>query len=136
MTQDTNTDHLAITQLMASYAAGIDNRDRALYRSCFADDLEIVGFSSGTMHGGDTWVDFVWDTIKKFGATQHLLGIPLITIKGDSANARTNVQAFHEIIDSEETFTLWANYNTDMKRTAVGWEISRHELIVRSTRTA
>ena len=37
-------DRIALMDVMLKYAKGVDERDMALYRSVFADDVEIVGF--------------------------------------------------------------------------------------------
>mgnify|MGYP000108700025 FL=1 len=44
-------DRLAIQDVMTNYAAGVDDRDMAQYRRCFADDVEIVGFGGGSVVG-------------------------------------------------------------------------------------
>ena len=33
---------------MLRYAAGVDELDMDMYRSCFADDVEVVGFGADT----------------------------------------------------------------------------------------
>ena len=52
-------DRIALQDVMLKYAAGVDERDFALYRSCFADDVEVVGFGEQTVRGADAWLDFV-----------------------------------------------------------------------------
>jgi hypothetical protein len=42
---------LAIQDVMTRYAAGVDDRNMEQYRSCFADDVEIVGFGPETLTG-------------------------------------------------------------------------------------
>ena len=48
-------DRLAIQDVMTNYAAGVDDRDMAQYRRCFADDVEIVGFGGDAVVGADQW---------------------------------------------------------------------------------
>ncbi|MDA0958233.1 MAG: nuclear transport factor 2 family protein [Proteobacteria bacterium] len=128
-------DRLAIQDVMTRYAAGVDDRDMAQYRACFADDVEIVGFGSESVHGADVWVADVVQKLSVFGATQHMLGPQLVTLNGDKASARTDVQALHYMKDDPETtLTLWATYFTDLRRESAGWKISRHELVRRGTR--
>jgi len=58
----------------------------------------------------------------------------LATVSGDTASARTDVQALHVMKDGEGAmFTLWATYLTDFVRTGGGWKIARHELVIRGT---
>ena len=127
-------DRLACQDVMASYAKGVDERDFDLYRSCFTDDVEVVGFGDATIHGGDAWTEYVVKALDAFGATQHMLGPQLATIMGDEAQCRTDVQAWHVLKEPENhTLTLWATYNSTMQRTPQGWKIKRHELVSRAT---
>jgi len=126
-------DRLALQDLLARYAAAVDDRDRESYAACFTEDVEVIGFGEGTMRGRETWVNYVWSALNKYSATQHLLGQQLADIDGDRATARTEVQAVHVLADSGGRFTLWATYLSDMRRTDAGWKIARHELRVRAT---
>jgi ketosteroid isomerase-like protein len=128
-------DRLAIQDVMTRYAAGVDDRDMAQYRACFADDVEIVGFGGDPVQGADLWVEDVIQKLSVFGATQHMLGPQLVKLVGDQANARTDVQALHYMKDDPKTtLTLWATYFTDFRRESDGWKICRHELVRRGTR--
>lgn len=128
-------DRIAVQDVMLRYAAAVDERDMDMYRSCFADDVEVVGFGEATVNGGDAWRDYVLNALAAFGATQHMLGPQLATIDGDTAHCRTDVQALHYMKDAPNTtLTLWATYKTDMRRSDGEWKISRHELVSRGTR--
>lgn len=135
---DNNTvaDRIALTDVMLKYAKGVDQRDMALYASTFADDVEVVGFGAETYHGRDAWVAYVKKALEAYGPTQHMLGPQLAEVNGDTAHCRTDVQAQHFLIDKPDTtVTLWATYNTDMKRIGGEWKIVRHELESRGLRT-
>ena len=128
-------DRLAIQDVMTNYAAGVDDRDMAQYRRCFADDVEIVGFGGDAVVGADQWVAEVVEKLAAFGQTQHMLGPQLVQVDGDVATVRTDVQALHYLMDDpESTFTLWATYLTNMRREGAVWKIARHELVRRGTR--
>ena len=129
-------DRTQLQDLMLNYAAGVDDRDVELYKSCFADDVQVIGFGDQTFNDRDAWVNYVWTALEKYGPTQHMLGPQLATIDGDKAQTRNDVQAFHMLKDgSAEQFILWATYKTEMTRINGDWKISRHELIVRGTKT-
>lgn len=129
-----NDDRRQLQDVMLSYAAAVDDRDMPRYRACFADDVEIVGFGESTITGADTWVASVESQLEAFSATQHLMSPQLATVSGDTASARTDVQALHVLKDGEGAlFTLWATYLTDFVRSAAGWKITRHELVIRGT---
>jgi ketosteroid isomerase-like protein len=132
---DYAADRIAVQDVMLRYAAGVDERDMGMYRSCFADDVEVVGFGEETINGADAWVEYVTGALERFGPTQHMLGPQLATIKGDLADARTDVQAMHYLKEPEgSTLTLWATYNSKMRRQKGEWKIIRHELVSRGTK--
>jgi ketosteroid isomerase-like protein len=128
-------DRIALMDVMLKYTKGVDNRDMALYRSVFTDDVDVVGFGADSYHGGDAWTAYVKTALEAYGPTQHMLGPQLATIDGDTAHCRTDVQALHYLKDKPDTtLTLWATYESDMKRVNGEWKISRHKLVPRGTR--
>lgn len=135
MSDQLTADRIALQDVMLRYAAGVDERDFDMYRSCFADDVEVLGFGDETFNGVDAWVDYVKTALERFGPTQHMLGPQLATVDGDTAHARTDVQALHYLKEPEgATLTLWATYESDMRRTNGAWKIYRHRLVSRGTR--
>jgi ketosteroid isomerase-like protein len=135
MSNQNTADRIALQDVMLKYAAGVDERDMALYASCFAADVEVLGFGADTYHGRDAWVGYVTKALEQYGPTQHMLGPQLATVDGDTAHCRTDVQALHYLKEQEgKILTLWATYETDMARTAEGWKITRHRLVPRGTR--
>ncbi len=131
---DQVADRIAVQDVMLRYAAGVDERDMGLYRSCFADDVEVVGFGDATINGAEAWVEYVTKALEAYGPTQHMLAPQLATIDGDSADARTDVQALHYMKEPEgKILTLWATYKSRMRRIDGEWKIERHELVPRGT---
>ena len=127
-------DRRQLQDVMLSYAAAVDDRDLARYRACFAEDAEIVGFGEETVTGADAWTASVESQLDAFSSTQHLMSPQLASITGDTASARTEVQALHVLKDGNGAiFTLWATYLSDFVRNDDGWKISRHELVIRGT---
>jgi 3-phenylpropionate/cinnamic acid dioxygenase small subunit len=101
----------------------------------FADDVEVIGFGAETIRGGDAWTAFVTKALEAYGATQHMLGPQLATVEGDSAHCRTDVQAHHYLkARPDTTLTLWATYETDLRRINGEWKIKRHKLVSRGSR--
>lgn len=127
-------DRIALQDVMLRYTTGIDERDMDLYRSCFLDDVEVVGMADKPIHGLDAWIAFVDKALSRYGPTQHMLGPQLATIDGDTAVTRSDVQALHTLKEpAGKILTLWATYRTDMQRVNGEWKISRHELVRRAT---
>ncbi len=133
MTTDLSQSRIALQDVMLTYAAAVDERDRPRYLTCFEEDIEVVGFGNKTYRKRDQWVDYVWQALDKYSATQHMLGPTLATISGNFACTRTDVQALHFIAGEDSHFVLWATYKTDMRRRDDNWKISRHELVVTGT---
>ena len=66
-------------------------------------------------------------------------GAYLVRVKDDSSQWALSMvfegQFVHYLIDKPTTtLTLWATYNTDMKRINGEWKIARHHLESRGTR--
>ena len=104
------SDRQALQDVMLRYTAGVDDRDFDLYRSCFADDVEVVGMGPEPIHGADAWLEFVKGALEQYGPTQHMLGPQLASIDGDTAETRNDVQALHTLKSDGGLFTLWATY--------------------------
>ena len=135
MDHDLSADRIALQDVLLRYAAGVDERDFAMYESCFAENVEVLGFGPEPFHGRTAWVAHVKVALERFGPTQHMLGPQLATVDGDHAHCRTDVQAMHYLKEPQgQILTLWATYESDMIRTTEGWKIVRHRLIPRGTR--
>ena len=130
MNQDYCADRIELQDLLLNYAAAVDERDIERYRACFTDDVEVINFGTQTYNGRDAWVNYVWNALEKYSATQHLLGPQFARIDGDIARTRCDVQAVHFLSGEQGRFTLWATYHTDMRRSNARWLICRHELQV------
>ena len=131
---DYATDRQAVQDVMLRYAEAVDERDYEAYRNLFTDDVEVVGMGPETIRGLDNWFDWWKQALSRYGSTQHMLGPMLAVIDGDTAETRSDVQAWHSLKDQpEKTVTLWATYRTRMVRREDAWKISRHELVVRGS---
>jgi ketosteroid isomerase-like protein len=136
MVQDYSRDRIALQDLMLNYAAAVDERDFERYKDCFAEDVQVFNFGTGTYRGREDWLEYVWSALEKYQSSQHLLGPQLAYINGDEAQTRSDVQATHFLKGDEGTrITLWATYKTDMWRFDGEWKITRHELVVRGNST-
>jgi ketosteroid isomerase-like protein len=122
-------DRLAIGDVIIRYADSIDQCDYDRYCTCFTDDVEVTGFSAGSIKGLAEYREWVSAARNKYGRTQHMIGNIQVTVNGDRGTLRSYVQATHELpSDPDHLFVLWAAYNDEMVRTKDGWKIARHEL--------
>ena len=144
MTNDASLaeDKLAVAETIYHYALGIDTKDFDLYRSIFADQVEI-DFSSyegssvvePSLLGGDQWVRRVQPLFVGLAATQHTMTNPLAVIDGDSATCRMYMQAHHvyEPDKDDSWFTIGGYYDDTLVRDAespTGWKLTSVKLTV------
>jgi SnoaL-like domain len=138
-------DRLEIQDVIARYALGqnVTQHDDILldlWREVFTPDATLDygtgGFGKGTYVELADWMrgDGPHGRMYEFTRWQHLLGLPTVTIDGDTATARTDMLVTHKAKpdDSTEQDSSWyvtsafALYD-NLVRTADGWRISfRH----------
>lgn len=87
----------AIRDILHRYCKGIDRRDWALVRSCFADDHV---HKHGDYEGPpDEFIGFASETLKNIPGTHHSISNVHITLSddGNSATTEANFVAYHYI---------------------------------------
>lgn len=118
-------DIIAIQQVLARYTLALDSRRADLIVGCFTED--------GTMQIGDIYhlsarefADISMQSLPNFGATQHMLGLPLIHVEGDRAWSRCHYMAQHiKDAASPRAFMIGGWYDDELIRTNDGWRISK-----------
>lgn len=129
-------DRIAISDVVYRYATAVDTRDWPLYKSCFADNVEI-DFSTWNPEAkgvlsSEQWAQMVKAGISGFNATQHISSNHVHTLDGDTATCVSYMQAEHflETDNGMKECTLGGNYTNELVRTDDGWKISRCTLTV------
>lgn len=125
-------DKQEIQETILKYAWGIDSRSWDLFRSIFADELE-MDFSSfsGTPAAkmtAEQWVEGCKALLPGFDATQHVLSNFMIDVDGETATAVVYMKAEHFIGD--DFHTLGGHYTHRLKRHGIGWLIHETTLTV------
>ncbi|WP_210031863.1 nuclear transport factor 2 family protein [Pseudonocardia parietis] len=128
-------DRASISDVQLRYAMGTDFRDWELFRSCFADELE-VDFSDGfgqpsVRLSADDWVRLTAPRMESFTATQHMITNLVITFDGDDrATCVAYVRASHHLPngtgDSDQI--VYGYYTNLFRRTPDGWRIAALKL--------
>jgi 3-phenylpropionate/cinnamic acid dioxygenase small subunit len=118
-------DRQDISDLLVRYATGIDQRDWPLFRTVFTDDCELDYGEIGAWQGVDAVTDFMDTTHAMAGHTLHRLTNQAITLDGDSASARTYIDAVIMFGDNQSGVNAWGFYDDEIVRTADGWRIAR-----------
>jgi hypothetical protein len=126
-------DRLEIQDLIARYAVIIDSHDFDALDQLFTPGAQI-DFSTFNGPVGDvTQIKaFLRASLPFFTRSQHMMGLPLITLSGDTAHARTscNNPMISEKTDGRTSvwlIGLW--YDDDLVRTADGWRFSARNQI-------
>ena len=129
-------DFSAICELKYRYAAGIDSRNWALYRSIFTDEV-VIDFSSynnrpASSMAADDWVRGVQPLFSGLAATQHSMTNPRVDVDGDRATLVMYMQAEHVLDHSDPTswYTLGGFYTDTAVRDGSQWRISAVGLTV------
>jgi 3-phenylpropionate/cinnamic acid dioxygenase small subunit len=130
-------DKSAVAECVYRYAAGVDTRDWAMYRSVFADEVEFDFSSYGpgqqpvTM-AADAWVAGVKIQFGGLAATQHMMSNPLVELEGDGARIMMYVRAHHvfDPEDPESYYTVGGHYRNRLVRECGDWKLVRVELVV------
>lgn len=130
MTSPANRD--AVLDVLARFAHGIDGRDWALYRSVFADeiDLDYSSYrpgSAGRMPA-DAWVDRAKALFPGLDASQHALFNCAVSEQGDEVAVRSSMRAEH-FLDGDR-YTLGGHYVHRLRREGETWVITALTLSV------
>ncbi len=124
-------DRAVIGDTILKYATGVDRRDWALYRSIFADEID-VDFTTwsglATTMAADDWVAAVRDTLACFDATQHMITNHVIAVEGDEARITAHMVAIHVL--GSEVQVLGGYYAHRLRRAGTGWRIHACRLVV------
>jgi 3-phenylpropionate/cinnamic acid dioxygenase small subunit len=123
-------DRLEITDVLVRYATGIDRRDWPLFRTVFTADCVLDYGEIGSWNGVDAVTDFMEQTHAMAGHTLHRMSNQAIAVDGDTASARSYVDALIMSADNTSGVNAVGFYDDDLARTAGGWRISRRRFTV------
>jgi SnoaL-like domain len=121
-------DRLAIQDLIGRYAVLIDNRDFERLDELFTADAEIDFATFDGPVGNLTEIKaFLTNSLPFFERSQHMMGLPVITVDGDTAHARTSCNNPMISAKPDGTTSVWLIglwYDDDLVRGADGWRFS------------
>ncbi len=126
-------DRAAIVETQIRYALACDRKDWALFDQVFTVDA--IGWYGGrAVEGRAAIVTMIQRGLGATGATQHLLGNPVVEVGGDTATAWCAVRAFHQGAGAKEhlTYEVIGDYDDELVRTDEGWRITRRRMEVRA----
>jgi 3-phenylpropionate/cinnamic acid dioxygenase small subunit len=114
-----------IAAVLLRYATGIDRRDWQLFRTVFTDDCELDYGEIGAWNGVDAVTEFMQQAHAMAGHTMHRLTNQVIAVDGDTAVARTYVDALIMLADNSSGVNAAGFYDDEFVRTEEGWQIAR-----------
>jgi hypothetical protein len=126
------SDAAALRRTAELYALGADRRDKALWRTVLAEDVEIVG-PGFTITGLEANLGSIDYLSHAFTATRHLIHDQDVVIAGDQASGETRCTAEHRMTgpDGGGLLLVWAiRYQDRWHRDGADWKFTRRELIV------
>lgn len=123
-------DRLAIMDLLARYARGIDRCDLETLNGIWAEGAT-VDFGNGAADAPG-WCQATVAALSGMLRTQHMLGQMLIELDGDTAEAETYCQAYHEVAgpDGPYEMLVGGRYLDRLVRTPEGWRIAYRRYVM------
>ena len=125
-----------VSDAVHRYATGIDRREWALFRSCFADELEL-DFSSWNgveprRLPADEWAAGVRASLTGFDATHHVSTNHVHTIDGSEATCASYMMALHYLVDGgqRQMHAIGGFYTNRLRLGREGWKIHNCKLTV------
>ena len=120
-----------VADVLVRYATGIDTRDWDLFRTCFTTDCHAHYEDIGTWDGVEAITDFMAVSHAALGETMHRISNIAVTIDGDTARARSYVDAMIMTADGKGGINPAGWYQDELVRTPDGWRIARrHSKVV------
>ena len=118
-------DWFAINNAIATYVVAVDTRDMRLLDQVFTKDARIDLATVGVLDPA-AYAELCNTVLPGLDATQHHLGLPVIAIEGDKAQARTYFIAQHtrNALAPDPHFLVGGWYDDEFARTAEGWRIT------------
>ena len=118
-------DRLDVMDLIARYSKLLDRRDWDGMDALFTDDCVLDYSATGALCG--TWAEhkeFNARVLTGFKGTQHVMGLPVVTVTGDTAVART-ICFNPMVVDDKKVFFVGLWYDDELVRTPDGWRFAR-----------
>jgi hypothetical protein len=121
-------DRLDIQDLISRYPVLVDNQDFDNLDALFTVDARLDFTSFGGPNGGLAEVkEFLKATLPMFARTQHMMGLPMITLAAHTATSKTschNPMMMETPDGSRKAWLIGLWYDDEFVKTADGWRIA------------
>lgn len=118
------SDRFEIQDLLVRYSQLLDARRFDEMAELFTDDAVLDYTATGAIKG--SWPEmaaFVAKAFAGFAGSQHVMGLPAITLDGDTATART-ICFNPMVVDHKKVFFVGLWYADRLVRTQTGWRFA------------
>ncbi|UGQ11764.1 nuclear transport factor 2 family protein [Yinghuangia sp. ASG 101] len=127
--RDAREEKARISEVLIRYATGIDQRDWALFRTCWAEDVEADYGAFGRFTDADALTDRMARAHQGMGPTYHRITNIAVTLDpgGDLAHARSYVHAalMTDPDRPDSWLDVFGHFEDTLRRTDDGWRIVR-----------
>lgn len=128
---DTCPDQAEILNAIGSFAQRADRRDWEGLVGCFTEMVDrdyssLTGSDPDRLAARKLVVEEWAPVLGSLDATQHLIGLPVVSLNGDSATVTAHFQAQHGLANTDggDRWTLGGRYDFELRRESGGWRIS------------
>ena len=118
------SDRFEIQDLLVRYSQLLDARRFDEMAELFTDDAVLDYTATGAIKG--TWPEmaaFVAQAFAGFAGSQHVMGLPAISVDGDTATTRT-ICFNPMVVDDKKVFFVGLWYADRLVRTSDGWRFA------------
>jgi len=118
-------DHQAIVDLTIAYAWALDTKQVEQLRDIFTPDAT-ASLRGVDCEGVDAIINRIGGSVTRLDATQHVISNHQVTIDGDQATCRCQLQSQHvkHGVEGGDTFLIGGYYEDRLARTSDGWRIT------------
>lgn len=122
-----DADKAQIAEVLIRYATGIDFKDWKLFRTCWADEVDIDYGDLGTFTDPDAFTSLMEQIHGGMGQTYHRLSNIVVDVEADRATARSYVRAVLQAVpdDGGSWIDALGHYDDELVRTSEGWRIAK-----------
>ncbi len=120
-----------IGRLPRRYARGVDRRDWAAVRACFADGAIVEG--TRTQGPVDEYLAALRPGVERYVATMHVMANQLVEVDGDRGALETYAVAFHWAASPAgaphaDNLVVGVRYHDDVARHGEDWLITHRRV--------
>lgn len=118
-------DRLAVSDVLIRYATGIDSRDWAALRSCFADDCEADYGDFGQWRSADEITAWMATTHDPLGPTLHRISNVVVEHRAGVVQSRCYVHGTIVFPDRSAAVHAYGWYDDEFVKVGTEWRIVR-----------